>query len=224
MKTIKILLADDHRIVREGLRSLLELEKDMHILCEAENGREAVSMAKEYQPDILLIDIAMPYLNGLESARQILQSNPSSRILMLSAHSDIAYFERAIDLGVAGFLIKQTSASIVAKAIRAIVQGKTFFSPSFSKHLVDYKKMPDSGTLRKIRNVKLTSRETEVLQLTAEGMANKQTASELKISIKTVEKHRQSLMDKLKLHDTAGLTRYAIEAGVIESSMQSTTV
>jgi len=223
MQTIKILLADDHRIFREGLRSLLELEEDMQILCEAENGREAVSMAKEQQPDILLIDIAMPYLNGLETARQILHAKPSSRILILSAHSDAAYLERAIDLGVAGFLIKQTSVSILAKAIRAIVQGRTSFSPNFTKQLDEYKGLQGGSMLRKLRNSTLTSRETEVLQLIAEGMANKQTASELKISIKTVEKHRQSLMDKLRLHDTAALTRYAIEAGVIECSVQSTT-
>jgi DNA-binding NarL/FixJ family response regulator len=223
MKIITILLAEDHQIVRQGLRVLLESEADMKIVCEAENGRQAVVMAKEHKPEVLLIDIAMPHLNGLETARQILQAKPSSRILILSAHSDIAYLEKAIDLGVAGFLIKQTSASMLAKAIRAVAQGKTFFSPSFSKHLAEYEKGIGGGSSGKNQSKKLTSRESEVLQLIAEGMANKQTASELGISIKTVEKHRQALMDKLGLHDTAGLTRYAIESGVIESSVQSTT-
>jgi DNA-binding NarL/FixJ family response regulator len=221
---IKVLLAEDHQIVRQGLISLLDGEDDIKIVCEAENGRQAVTMAKKHQPDVLLIDIAMPYLNGLEAARQILQAMPGSRILILSAHSDGAYLERAVDLGVAGFLIKQSSAEMLSKAIRAVAQGRTFFSPSFSKHLADYEKGKGNRTPQKMRNGKLTSRESEVLQLIAEGMANKQTASEIGISIKTVEKHRQALMDKLGLHDTAALTRYAIESGVIESSVQFTIV
>ena len=217
MKIIKVLLADDHQIVRQGLRILLEAEGDIQILCEAENGRKAIALAKEHQPDVILMDIAMPQLNGLEAARQILSANRESRIIMLSAHDDDAYLENAISLGVAGFLIKQTSANMLAKAIREIAQGKTFFSPAFSKRLAQYEKVMGMDALQKRANTKLTSRETEVLQLIAEGMANKQTADELKISIKTVEKHRQALMDKLNIHDTAGLTRHAIASGVIES-------
>ena len=222
MKMIKVLLADDHQIVRQGLRILLEAEGDVQILCEAENGRKAVQLAREQNPDVILMDIAMPQLNGLEAARQILSANLESRIIILSAHDDDAYLENAIALGVAGFLIKQTSANILAKAIRAIAQGKTFFSPAFSKRLAQYEKVKGMASLQKRANTKLTSRETEVLQLIAEGMANKQTADELKISIKTVEKHRQALMDKLNIHDTAGLTRHAIASGIIESSVQST--
>ncbi len=135
MKIINVLLADDHQILRQGLRSLLQLEADIQIVCEAENGRQAVAMAKECQPDVLLLDIAMPQLNGLETARQILQAKPQSRILLLSAHSDIAYFDKAMEIGVAGFLIKQTSVNMLAQAIRTVAQGKVFFHPSFSKQL-----------------------------------------------------------------------------------------
>jgi len=223
MKMIKVLLADDHQIVREGLRFLLEAAGNIQVVSEAENGRKAVELAKEVRPDIILMDIAMPNLNGLEAARQILQSMPESRIVILSAHDDDAYLENAVNLGVAGFLIKQTSANILTKAIREIALGKTFFSPAFAKRLAQYEKVKGMATSQKRHDANLTSREIEVLQLVAEGMANKQTASELNISIKTVEKHRQALMDKLHIHDTAGLTRYAIAAGIIESSVQVTT-
>ncbi len=222
MKRIKVLLAEDHTIVREGLRLLLALEKDIEILCEAENGRMAVALAEKHQPDVVLIDIAMPLLNGLEAARQILQINQAARILILSAHDDDGYLEHAVKLGVAGFVIKQTSATNLANAVRVVANGKSYFSPTIMKRLSQYEKDADGITMYKGKSFKLTSRETEVLQLIAEGLANKQTASELGISIKTVEKHRQALMDKLQVHDTAGLTRYAIAAGIIESSTQDT--
>lgn len=223
MKRIKVLLAEDHTMVREGLRLLLEAEGDIEVLCEAETGRMAVTLALRHRPDVVLMDIAMPQLNGLEAARQILQTLPDARILILSAHEDDAYLEQALATGVAGYLIKQTSASMLTKAIRAIASGKTFFSPSISLRLSQYEKNEGQNTARRKRGSGLTSRESEVLQLIAEGMANKQIAVELTISIKTVEKHRQSLMDKLNVHDTAGLTRHAIAAGIIESSVQPTT-
>jgi len=223
MKRIKVLLAEDHQIVREGLRFLLEAEGDLEICGEVETGRDAVKMAKELEPDIVLMDIAMPHLNGLEASRQILATHPRIRILILSAHEDDAYLEHALDIGVAGFLIKQTSFSVLTKAIRIVATGKSYFCPSVAKHLAQYEKGAGQGSVHKHHSAQLTSRESEVLQLIAEGLANKQTAAELGISIKTVEKHRQALMDKLNLHDTAGLTRYAISAGVIESSVQSTT-
>lgn len=223
MKRIKVLLAEDHTMVREGLRLLLEAEGDIEILCEAETGRTAVALAIRRRPDVVLMDIAMPQLNGLEAARQILQTQPGTRILILSAHEDDAYLEQALATGVAGYLIKQTSASMLTKAIRAIASGKTFFSPSISLRLSQYEKNEGQNTARKKRGSGLTSREIEVLQLIAEGMANKQIAAELGISIKTVEKHRQSLMDKLNVHDTAGVTRHAIASGIIESSVQPTT-
>lgn len=224
MRGIKVLLAEDHTIVREGFRLLLEAERDIEVLCEAESGRMAVDLALRRRPDVVLMDIAMPQLNGLEAARQILQVQPDARILILSAHEDDAYLEQALAIGVTGYLVKQTSANMLTTAIRAIANGKTFFSPSISLRLSQYEKNEGGNTARRKRGSGLTSREIEVLQLIAEGMANKQIAVELGISIKTVEKHRQSLMDKLNVHDTAGLTRHAIAAGIIESSVQQTTI
>jgi len=223
MRGIKVLLAEDHTIVREGFRLLLEAERDIEILCEADTGRTAVDLAIRHRPDVVFMDIAMPQLNGLEAARQILQVQPDARILILSAHEDDAYLEQALAIGVTGYLVKQTSANMLTTAIRAIANGKTFFSPSISLRLSQYEKNEGGNTARRKRGSGLTSREIEVLQLIAEGMANKQIAVELGISIKTVEKHRQSLMDKLNVHDTAGLTRHAIAAGIIESSVQQTT-
>ena len=223
MKTITILLADDHTIVREGFRKMLELESGFEIVGEASNGREAIALAAKLRPAVVLMDIAMPLLNGLESTRQILKGLPATRVLILSAHSDSAYVQSAVESGAAGFLLKQTSAHEVCRAIREINAGKTFFSPAIAKQLNHQKSVNRDG-LPNQHAVQLTSREMEVLQLIAEGKANKETASELGIAIKTVEKHREHLMQKLNIHDTAGLTRYAISTGVIESSVQLTIV
>jgi DNA-binding NarL/FixJ family response regulator len=225
MKTIKTLLADDHTIVREGLRALLFADKEIEVVGEAHNGREAVAMTEALRPEIVVMDIAMPLLNGLEATKQILAKNPGVKVLILSAHSDDAYIDRVIAVGAVGFLIKQTSAQILAKAIHEVMAGNTFYSPQVSKRLRDHYQKPDkAGGLMIKKATGLTSRELEVIQLVAEGQANKQVASGLNISIKTVEKHRQHLMDKLNIHDTAGLTRYAIAQGIIESSVQVTIV
>jgi DNA-binding NarL/FixJ family response regulator len=222
---ITILLADDHSIVRQGLCALLNADGHFKIVGEARNGREAVQMAVTLRPDVILMDIAMPILNGLEATRQILAANPAAKIVILSAHSDEAYIERMSTAGVAGFLEKQTSAEILTKAIKEVAKGHTFFSPSIAKRMDGVIGAPrDRDGLLKANPSRLTSREAEVLQLVAEGAANKQIAAALSISIKTVEKHRQHLMDKLNIHDTAGLTRYAIAAGVIESSVQLTII
>ncbi len=219
---ITVLLSDDHAMVREGLRALLNIESDIEVIGEAENGREAVEMAASLSPDVVIMDIAMPLLNGFEASRQILKSKPAPKIFILSAHSDDAYVQQAISIGISGFLIKQTASHILPVAIREIYKGSKFYSPTISKRLAqqEYRDQQRGDDKRP----QLSSRETEVLQLVAEGKANKQTADELHISIKTVEKHRQSLMDKLNIHDTAGLTRYAIAAGVIENSVQVTIV
>jgi DNA-binding NarL/FixJ family response regulator len=195
------------------------------VVGEAETGRQAVRLARRLHPAVVVMDIAMPVLNGLEATRQIRKAVPGAKVLILSAHSDDAYVEQVIALGAAGYLLKQASAHILAKAVREIQKGNTFFGPSIARSLRNhYKKSADRGELILKQEARLSSREVEVLQLIAEGQANKQVADELGISVKTVEKHRQSLMEKLNIHDTASLTRHAIAAGIIESSVQLTIV
>jgi len=224
-KQISVLLAEDHAIVRQGLSALLNADGHFKMVGEARNGREAVDLALAHKPDVILMDIAMPVLNGLEATKQILTANPAAKVVILSAHSDDAYIERMNEAGVVGFLEKQTSAEILTKAIREVANGKTFFSPSIAKRMGNSQgKARDRDGLIKANGQKLTTRESEVLQLVAEGSANKQVAAALGISIKTVEKHRQNLMDKLNIHDTASLTRYAIAAGVIESAVLLTII
>jgi DNA-binding NarL/FixJ family response regulator len=225
MKRITVLLAEDHTIVREGFRKMLELEDDIEVVGEAQDGRQAIALAKKLRPGVVLMDIAMPRLNGLEATRQILKEIPAARVLMLSAHSDDAYVANATEAGAVGFLLKQTSAHDVCRAIREVYQGKTFFSPSIMRHFQRRNPlMPGQAGKLNQKALQLTSREMEVLQLIAEGKANKETAADLGIGMKTVEKHREHLMQKLDIHDTAGLTRYAISAGIIEGSVPLTMV
>jgi DNA-binding NarL/FixJ family response regulator len=201
---------------------IVETEGDVEIVAEAETGREAVQLTSQLCPEIVVMDIGMPLLNGLEATRQILKSLPTTKVLILSAHSDAEYVEQVIKAGARGYLVKQSSGEILAKAIREVHKGRTFFSPSIAKRLQERSRKSAGGIgPGKKSDQQLTSRETELLQLIAEGLANKQVAAELGISIKTVEKHRQHLMEKLNIHDIAGLTRYAIARGVIESSVQT---
>ena len=225
MRRITVLLAEDHTIVREGFRKLLELEDDFEVVGEAEDGRQAVAMVKKLRPAVVVMDIAMPLLNGLEATRQILKAVPKTRILILSAHSDCAYVKNATESGAVGFLLKQASARVLSEGIREVNKGHTFFGPFIAKLLPEReRKSLDRAGRPKPRKARLTSREMEVLQLIAEGKANKQIAAELGIGMKTVERHREHIMEKLNLHGTAGLTRHAIEAGIIESSVQRTMV
>ena len=223
MKQITVLLAEDHQIVREGFRALLKHEDDIEVVGEAETGRQAVQLTRKLRPSVVVMDIAMPLLNGLEATRQIRKDLPDTKVLILSAHSDDAYVEQVTELGAAGFLLKQTSAHVLAKAIREVQRGNKFFSPAISKsvHAHGQKSLVKSGPFKKKGN-RLSSREVEVLQLIAEGRPNKQVAAELGVSFKTVDKHRQHLMSKLNIHDVAGLTRYAIAEGVIESDVRLT--
>jgi DNA-binding NarL/FixJ family response regulator len=224
-KRISVFLAEDHLVVREGLKKLLESEADMEVIGDASDGRQAVALIHKLRPDVIVMDIAMPLLNGMEATRQIIQSMPDAKILVLSAHSDDAYIERMTALGAMGYLLKQTSAHFLAEAVREVMRGNTFFSPSVAKKLGQQKrKAIDRKGAKKAAVMSLSSRELEVLQLIAEGNANKQIASELGISIKTVEKHRDHLMQKLDIHDTAGLTRYAITTGVVECDVQLTII
>ena len=218
MKRITVLLVDDHTFVREAFRILLELQDDVEVVGEAQNGRQAVEMVKNLHPEVVLMDIGMPFLNGLEATRQVLKAVPATRVMMLTAYSDDAYVINAMESGAVGFLLKQTSAEEVHQGIREVHRGKTFLSASISKRVerLNLQSGRPPGRLNQ-KAAALTSRELEILQLIAEGSANKQTASELKIGLKTVEKHREHLMEKLDIHCTAGLTRFAISAGIIEN-------
>jgi len=223
MKPITVLLAEDHQIVREGFRSLLEHEGDIEVVAEAANGRQAVQLTRKLRPAVVVMDIAMPLLNGLEAARQIRKEVRGTRVLFLSAHSDDAYVEQVTVLGATGFLLKQTSSENLATAIREVQKGNRFFSQSISKRVRDHsQKSQARGRNASKKHNRLSSREVEVLQLIAEGKANKQIAAELGVSFKTVDKHRQNLMSKLDVHDVSGLTRYAITEGIIESSVRLT--
>jgi DNA-binding NarL/FixJ family response regulator len=217
-KRITVLLAEDHQIVREGFRSLLKHERDIEVVGEAETGRQAVQLTRKLRPAVVVMDIAMPLLNGLEATRQIRKEVPATKVLILSAHSDDAYVEQVAVLGAAGFLLKQTSSHVLATAIREVQKGNTFYSPSVSKRVRDR----FQASLARGSSNRLSSREIEVLQLIAEGKPNKQVAAELGVSFKTVDKHRQHLMAKLNIHDIAGLTRYAIAEGIIESNVRVT--
>ena len=221
MNNITILLAEDHTVVREGFRMLLDAEADLEVVGEAQTGREAVELTKRLRPSVIVMDIAMPLLNGLEATRQIRKAFPNTKVVILSAHNDDAYIDQAITVGAVGFLLKQASSHDLSRAIREVQKGNTFFGPIIAKRLHD-QKSPNGRRPLKKKIALLSSREVEVLQLIAEGKANKQTAVELGISIKTVEKHRQNLMAKLNIHEISGLTRYAIAAGIIESSVQLT--
>ena len=221
LHNITVLLAEDHKVVREGLRKLLESEPDIEIVGEATNGLQAVEMANNLHPLVIVMDISLPKLNGIESTRQIHKTNPDIRVLILSAHSDDAYVEGAMAAGASGYLIKQTSVHTLIEAIWEVVRkGGVFFSPLIGKRLLNRRrKSLDRGERGSTEVPILTNREIEVLQQIAEGDANKKIAAELGISIKTVEKHRDHLMQKLDIHDTAGLTRYAISANIIESDV-----
>ena len=221
MKPITVVLAEDHKVVREGFRMLLEHEEDMVVVGEAETGRQAVQLTKKLRPDVVEMDIAMPLLNGLEATRQIRKLSPAIKVLVLSAHSDEAYVEEVLALGASGFLLKQTSSHVLAEAIREVQKGNTVFPPSQSGRGRNGRAKTAERTGRRERaGNRLSSREIEVLQLIAEGKANKQVATELGLSFKTVDKHRQHLMRKLDIHDIAGLTRFAISEGIIESNIR----
>ncbi len=223
MKRISVLLVEDHDVVRECLHLMLKLEPDLDVVGEARDGRLAVCMASELKPDVILMDIAMPKLNGIEATRQLLKAQPAARIIILSANCDDASVKNAVEAGAAGFLLKQDSSRHVCEAIRKVSGGGIHYSPSIAKRfvLLNPQSRDKSGKLER-KTVTLSSRETEVLQLIAEGFSNKEIGWELAISIKTVEKHRAQLMRKIDIHDTAGLTRHAIAAGIIGCNARPT--
>ena len=209
-------------MVRQGIRRLLEREPNVVVVGEAKDGREAVAMARAMDPDVVLMDIGMPNMNGFEATRQIREVAPRSRVLILSAHSDDDYIERVTAMGAAGYVLKQSSLAELTRAIRDTGSGGTVLSPAVGRRMLEEGPRESVG-LPARRVPRLSSREAEVLQLVAEGKANKESAAALGISIKTVEKHRQRLMAKLDIHDVAGLTRYAASAGIIECRTRDTT-
>jgi len=222
MATITVLLVDDHNIVRDGLKALLTAEGDITILGEAQTGREAVLLAERFRPVVVVMDLAMPRLNGCEATRQLLKAVPSTKVVVLSTYSDDEHLHQAISAGAAAYLLKQTAGSDLVKAIREVAKGNAYFSPAIAKRLREETIQPtpqeqDGETAKP--DVELTQREAEVLQLIAEGYANKQIAAELGLSVKTVEKHRQQVMQKLDIHNIAGLVRHAVEKGIIESNL-----
>ncbi len=216
MRPISILLAEDHAVVREGLRAYLSAAEGIAIAGEAADGRTAVELAARLRPAVVLMDVGMPRLNGIEATRQILLDNPAARVLALSARSDDEAVARMIAAGARGFVEKQSPGETLLQAIRELAAGRDFFSPAITRRLL---RMGQLAAPAGARRSVLTPREEQVLQLVAEGAPNKQIAAELGISIKTVDKHRQQLMAKLGIHDTAGLTRYAILSGAVECTV-----
>ncbi len=206
---------------RECVQMMLKLEPDMEVIGEARNGRDVVSMVPKLMPDVILMDISMPQLNGLEATLQLVKEMPTSRIIILSGNCDDAAVKSAVEAGAVGFLLKQDCSRDLCEAIRNVSRGGVHYSPTIAKRFIrmNPKSLGRSGKMER-KSQSLTSREREVLQLVAEGRTNKEIAAELSISIKTVEKHRGHLMDKLDIHDTAGLTRHAIAAGIIECSVR----
>lgn len=221
MKPTTVLIIDDHRLMRDALVMVLEREKDIQVVGTAEDGREGAEKAAKLKPDVVTLDVAMPHLNGLDAARHIRRQSAATRILIITAYDDDLYIQHALEAGVDGYVTKHSAAETLPKAVREVARGGKVYSPNIKKRLPQYEKTDGGRKLLRRKTDTLTSREIEVLQLIAEGLANKQTADELGISIKTVEKHRQAVMNKLHIHDTAGLTRYAIAAGMIETPAHS---
>lgn len=220
MSNISVLLVDDHNIVRQGLKALLTAESDITVVAEAQTGREAVQVAARLHPEVVVMDLAMPLLNGWEATRQILKVAPSAKVLILSTYDNIEHVQQAIASGAAAYLIKQTAAADLVKAIREVRKGNAYFSPPIAERLRERTYQPAADAQPAPHpEVELTLREAEVLQLIAEGYANKQIAAELGLSVKTVEKHRQQVMNKLDIHDTASLVRHAAAKGIIETNL-----
>ncbi|MCI0417204.1 response regulator transcription factor [bacterium] len=211
--TVKVLLADDHKIMRDGLRSLLEKQHGIQVIAEADNGRQAVEMAQETTPDIIIMDINMPDLNGIEATRRILKISPRTKVIALSMHSDKRYVTRALQAGAIGYLLKDCAFDELAKAIQAVLRHRIYLSSEINQAVLkEY--MEKSKRLDQPAYSILTEREREVVQLIAEGKSTKEIAAVLKISVKTVETYRQRTMDKLNIDNIADLIKFAIREGL----------
>ena len=213
--SIRVLLADDHGVVRKGLRFLLERQPDMEIVGEAADGREAVRLAEAETPDIVIMDIAMPLLNGIEATAQMVKRNPAIAVIILSVHSDEDYLLSSLNAGAKGYLLKDSAEVDLVRAIEAVRKGTPFFSPEIAKTMLeDYMRFLQQRNLQDSYDL-LTEREKEVLQLLAEGKSNKEVASILDVSVYTVDSHRTHLMQKLNLHNTAEIVLYAVRKKII---------
>ena len=211
MKPIRILLADDHAVVRQGFKMILGAQPDMEIVGEAGNGREAVELAEELKPDVVVMDVAMPELNGIEATRRVTSSVPHARIIALSMHKDSVYVREVLRAGARGYLLKDSDAGELVSAVRAVAKGEGYLSPAVSNAVLDdYRKhVTDPIDL-------LTSREREVLQMLAEGKTNKEIATVLNLSVYTVDAHRGRIMEKLNLHSINELVRFAVRHGLVD--------
>jgi len=215
MNPIRVLLADDHKLIRAGLRLVVDQQLDLSVVGEADDGRQAVELAKSLKPDVVVMDIGMPNLNGIEAARQIREIRPDAAVVMLSMHSDEGYVLRALGAGARAYLLKDSATTDLVQAIHAVVEGKSFFSPAVSKVLLQayMRKLQRSGAEDSYDL--LSPREREVLQLVAEGKSNKEAASLLNLSVFTVETHRAKIMQKLNLKGVPELILYAVRKGII---------
>jgi len=214
----RVLVADDHTIVRQGLRAVLEAEPDIEVVGEAADGYEAVKKASALSPDVVVMDVSMPRMNGLEATAHIVKSGTRTRVVALTIHSSEEYVYSCLKAGAKGYLLKESASSDLVQAIRIVRNGGTYLHPAISVHVVsEYLKRPDPRTRTGEPDV-LTARERQVLQLIAEGHTNKEIATLLTLSVKTVEAHRARVMEKLRIHNVAGLTRYAISRGITSTA------
>lgn len=214
-QSIRVLLADDHRMLREGIRVLLERQQDIRVIGEASNGREAVRLAVRLRPDVVVMDVSMPMLNGIEATRQIRRDCPDVRVLVLTVHESEEYVARLLAAGASGYIIKKAAAEDLSNAIRAVYSGEAFLYPSIAKVVIeDYVRHLRKGRGFGASDV-LTNREREILQLIAEGYTSREIADMLHLSVKTVQNHRSKIMRKLDLHDRGELIKYAIRQGII---------
>ena len=216
MKPIRVLLADDHTLVRAGIRALLDKLPDVQVIAEATDGRDALNLVKTHRPHLVLMDIAMPRLNGLEATRRMVKEFPNISVLILSMHVSEEYVWQALRAGAAGYLLKGAELAELALAIKAVTRGETYLSPPISKQVIrDYmRRVGGEETLLE----RLTPRQREVLQLIAEGHTTKAIAKTLHLSVKTIESHRTQLMERLDIHDVAGLVRYAVKIGLVQTN------
>ena len=217
MNALRILLADDHTIVRHGLRKILEENRDWQVVAEAGDGREAIRLAGDLQPDVAILDIGMPLLNGIEATRQIVRRAPEVKVLILSMHSDEAYIIQALQAGARGYLLKDTADAELIDAVLAVTRGKSFFSPAVARVMLDdyVRRLQERGITDRYDT--LSEREREIFQLIVEGRTNKEIAEMLGVSPSTIETHRAHIMEKLDVHSAVEMVLYAVRKGIIST-------